>query len=143
MKKYLPNSPNIDLLICVMVPERRYFPFQLRELTKMGSKTLCYTRELAQDYNLIRREHLFGRLYTYTLTEKGKAYRNRLFGKDLLVGMVDTRNFFKNIETSNWRQQLSLNRRQRCIEKHGLNPKTPLYDNRKRQDLLRQSTEET
>ena len=80
-----------------MESDKRYFPFQLRELTKMEHTSLYYTRKLAQDYDLIRQEHLSGRLYLYTLTEKGREYRDKLILDGLLADMVETRSFFENI----------------------------------------------
>jgi predicted DNA-binding protein YlxM (UPF0122 family) len=75
MEKDLPKSKNVKLLIRRMEPDKKYFPFQLREVTKLEHKSLYSARRLAQDYGLIRQEHLSGRLYLYTLTEKGKEYR--------------------------------------------------------------------
>jgi len=97
MEKDLPKSQNVKLLIRRMESDKRYFPFQLRELTKMEHTSLYYTRKLAQDYGLIRQEHLSGRLYLYTLTEKGREYRDKLILDGLLADMVETRSFFENI----------------------------------------------
>jgi hypothetical protein len=98
MEKDLLKSKNVKLLISRMEPDKKYFPFQLRELTKLDHESLYFTRRLAQDYGLIRQENLSGRLYLYTLTEKGKEYRDKLILDGLLADMVETRRFFENVE---------------------------------------------
>ncbi len=90
MEKDLPKSQYIKLLIRMMDGDKKYFPFQLRELTKMDHTRLYSARRVAQDYGLIRQEHLSGRLYLYTLTEKGKKYREKLILDGLLADMVET-----------------------------------------------------
>ena len=124
MKRDFPHSLNVTSLIRSMKPNKRYFLFEIRELTGWDYDKSYKIRSVAKDYGLVQEEQIFGRIYQCVLTEKGCSYHDKL----TKMSSVD---FFNLSSEEEKKQKCQKKRVPYCyrgvkrIKELGLNPKVP------------------